>query len=241
MAATGRAARKAAAAGVLFTCGDPRVDRHPDTVLRPKLLSFPCSWALYYRLVHAASSRKRGLKVQGFGGTKSAGFSAQPHQARKTEPAGSTSRSRCVRISIESLPWPVQEYPPLFRGFRRHTEVYGKQVFSVHTQFRPQNRALRSNPQKTSIPTGPRSHFVRLCYSAGRSVTSGHQATAQWLVFTPPRRPGFDPPLTKSEERENHDRDDRATLHRFTSFSRSAAQALYYAMGDDPDVILRRR
>ena len=67
--------------------------RSPPGPYSAPSLSFPCSWALYYRLVHAASSRKRSLKVQGFGGTKSAGFSAQPHQVRKTEPAGSTSRS----------------------------------------------------------------------------------------------------------------------------------------------------
>ena len=56
-------------------------------------------------------------------------------------------------------------------------------MFSIHTQFRPQNRTLCSNPQKTPIPTSQRSHFVRLCYSAEHSVTSGLNA-GDTLVVT---------------------------------------------------------
>ncbi|HQT65506.1 MULTISPECIES: hypothetical protein [unclassified Acidiphilium] len=52
-------------------------------------------------------------------------------------------------------------------------------MFFVIARFRPQNRALRSNPQKISIPTSQRSHFVRLCYSAGRFVTSGQIRTPE--------------------------------------------------------------
>jgi len=69
--------------------------------------------------------------------------------------------------------------------FGRSRTTDGKQVFSVIARFRPQNRALRSNPQKTSIPTSQRSHFVRLCYSAGRFVTSGHFGPSEG------RRAGF--------------------------------------------------
>ena len=52
-------------------------------------------------------------------------------------------------------------------------------MFSVIARFRLQDPTLRSNPQKTLIPALQRSHFVRLCYSAGHSVTSGQSALAE--------------------------------------------------------------